>query len=49
VGAAGIHASGLLRDTQVGVSQVFKFASANILICAGLLFAVPRWKADRHA
>ncbi|SDS48986.1 MFS transporter [Opitutus sp. GAS368] len=49
VGAAGIYVGGLLRDAQIDVSRVFQFASANLLVCAGLLFALRRRKAARAA
>ena len=42
VGGAGVYAGGLLRDAQVDVSRIFLLASANVLLCAGLLFLLRR-------
>ena len=44
IGGAGVYAGGLLRDAQVDVSRIFLLASANILLCAGLLFLLRRRK-----
>jgi MFS family permease len=45
IGGAGIYAGGLLRDAQVDISRIFLFAAVNILICAGLLFALRKRRA----
>jgi len=44
IGGAGVYAGGLLRDAQVDVSRIFLLASANVLLCAGLLFLLRRRK-----
>ena len=38
VGGAGIYAGGVLRDAKIDISQVFQFATINLLLCAALLF-----------
>jgi MFS family permease len=43
VGAAGIYAGGILRDAQIDVSRIFQFASAGLLVSAGLLYIL-RWR-----
>lgn len=45
VGGLGIYAGGLLRDAQVDISRIFQFASANIVICALLLFCLRHRRA----
>jgi MFS family permease len=40
VGGTTVYAGGLLRDADVNVSHMFRFAAAGLVVCAVLLFLV---------
>lgn len=49
VGGAGIYAAGVLRDTQVNIGVIFRYASISILICIGLLWLVKIYMKNNDA
>lgn len=40
VGGLGIYAGGLLRDSHIDVSVLFRVAAALMVLCAGILFSI---------
>lgn len=40
VGGLGIYAGGMLRDSHIDVSVLFRIAAGLMLVCAGILFSI---------